>query len=69
MTQDNTPPGSGAAAPADQGPIAQRLIPHASRLSDLPPGLPYPHQADGVVLLMSSKRSLLGDDMGLGKTR
>lgn len=69
MTQDNTPPGAGAAARADQGSIVHRLIPHASRLSALKPGLLYPHQADGVVFLMSRKRALLGDDMGLGKTR
>ena len=29
----------------------------------------YPHQADGVSFLISSKRAILGDDMGLGKTR
>src|SRR6476660_9658806 len=29
----------------------------------------FPHQADGVVFLLSKKRAILGDDMGLGKTR
>jgi len=69
MTQNNTPPGGDPAAPAGQESIVHRLIPHAARLSALPPGLLYPHQADGVVFLMSRKRALLGDDMGLGKTR
>jgi hypothetical protein len=44
-------------------------IPHLDGLSAIPPGLLYPHQADGVAFLLSKKRALLADDMGLGKTR
>ncbi len=28
----------------------------------------YPHQADGVALLMGRRRAILADDMGFGKT-
>ena len=44
-------------------------IPHLDRLLEIPSGLLYPHQADGVAFLISKKRAILGDDMGLGKTR
>jgi SWI/SNF-related matrix-associated actin-dependent regulator 1 of chromatin subfamily A len=67
------PETAGAGQPPTVSPggdtILHRLAPHAERLSALAPGLVYPHQADGVVFLMSKKRALLGDDMGLGKTR
>jgi SWI/SNF-related matrix-associated actin-dependent regulator 1 of chromatin subfamily A len=53
----------------DKDSAALTLAPHLERLSALSRGLLYPHQADGVVFLMSKKRALLGDDMGLGKTR
>jgi SWI/SNF-related matrix-associated actin-dependent regulator of chromatin subfamily A-like protein 1 len=44
-------------------------VPHIDAIGRLPQGLLYPHQADGVVFLMSKGRSILADDMGLGKTR
>jgi SWI/SNF-related matrix-associated actin-dependent regulator 1 of chromatin subfamily A len=44
-------------------------IPHLHTLGAVPPGLLYPHQADGVAFLISKKRAILADDMGLGKTR
>ena len=44
-------------------------IPHLEALGSIPQGLLYPHQAEGVVFLISKKRAILGDDMGLGKTR
>src|SRR5580700_9945632 len=44
-------------------------VPHLEAIGRLPQGLLYPHQADGVVFLMSKGRSILADDMGLGKTR
>ena len=44
-------------------------VPHLDALGSIPSGLLYPHQADGVVFLISKKRAILGDDMGLGKTR
>src|SRR5262249_56856870 len=44
-------------------------IPHLKAINWLPPGLLYPHQADGVSFLISKSRAILGDDMGLGKTR
>ena len=44
-------------------------VPHLEALGSIAPGLLYPHQADGVVFLISKKRAILGDDMGLGKTR
>jgi SWI/SNF-related matrix-associated actin-dependent regulator 1 of chromatin subfamily A len=44
-------------------------IPKLDELSKIPPGLLYPHQADGVAFLLSKKRVVLADDMGLGKTR
>lgn len=44
-------------------------VPHLEALGSIVPGLLYPHQADGVVFLISKKRAILGDDMGLGKTR
>ena len=43
-------------------------IPYLERIRSLPPGLLYPHQADGVEFLVSKGRAVLGDDMGLGKT-
>jgi SWI/SNF-related matrix-associated actin-dependent regulator 1 of chromatin subfamily A len=46
-----------------------KSIAHLESIAALPPGLLYPHQADGVAFLMSRKRALLADDMGLGKTR
>jgi len=44
-------------------------VPHLEALGSIAPGLLYPHQADGVVFLISKNRAILGDDMGLGKTR
>ena len=44
-------------------------VPHLDAIGRLPQGLLYPHQADGVVFLMSKGRAILADDMGLGKTR
>ena len=44
-------------------------VPHLDALGSIPPGLLYPHQADGVAFLISKGRAILGDDMGLGKTR
>lgn len=44
-------------------------IPHVDAIRALPPGLLYPHQADGVAFLISKGRAILADDMGLGKTR
>ncbi|MFN8926734.1 MAG: SNF2-related protein, partial [Rhodospirillales bacterium] len=44
-------------------------IPHLDAIRALPPGLLYPHQADGVAFLASKGRAILADDMGLGKTR
>lgn len=44
-------------------------LPHLEALRALPPGLLYPHQADGVAFLISKGRAILADDMGLGKTR
>jgi SWI/SNF-related matrix-associated actin-dependent regulator 1 of chromatin subfamily A len=45
------------------------IIPDLAPMLSLQPGLPYPHQADGVAFLLAKKRAILGDDMGLGKTR
>ena len=45
------------------------VVPHLDAIGMLPRGLLYPHQADGVVFLMSKGRAILADDMGLGKTR
>jgi SWI/SNF-related matrix-associated actin-dependent regulator 1 of chromatin subfamily A len=45
------------------------IAPHYARLSSIPAGSLYPHQADGVAFLLSKKRAILGDDMALGKTR
>ena len=42
---------------------------HLDGIGLIPPGLLYPHQADGVAFLISKKRAILADDMGLGKTR
>jgi len=42
---------------------------HLDAIRALPPGLLYPHQADGVAFLISKGRAILADDMGLGKTR
>lgn len=44
-------------------------IPNLPELSEIPPGLLYPHQSDEVAFLLSKKRVVLADDMGLGKTR
>lgn len=44
-------------------------VQNKSAIDSLPPGLLYPHQADGVSFLISKGRAILGDDMGLGKTR
>ncbi|MHB2165625.1 DEAD/DEAH box helicase [Alsobacter sp. R-9] len=44
-------------------------VPHLDAIRSLPPGLLYPHQADGVAFLISKGRAILADDMGLGKTR
>ena len=44
-------------------------FPHLDAIGALPPGLLYPHQADGVAFLISKGRAILADDMGLGKTR
>ena len=44
-------------------------VSHLDALGSVAPGLLYPHQADGVVFLISKKRVILADDMGLGKTR
>ena len=44
-------------------------VSHLDALGSITPGLLYPHQADGVVFLISKKRVILADDMGLGKTR
>ena len=44
-------------------------VPHIDAIGSLPKGLLYPHQADGVVFLISKGRAILADDMGLGKTR
>ncbi len=44
-------------------------IPNLTELSNTPPGMLYPFQADGVAFLLSKKRVVLADDMGLGKTR
>src|SRR6476659_9111128 len=44
-------------------------VPHLDAIGRLPPGLLYPHQADGVAFLISKGRAILADDMGLGKTR
>jgi len=42
---------------------------HLDGIGLIPPGLLYPHQADGIAFLISKKRAILADDMGLGKTR
>ena len=42
---------------------------HLDAIGLIPPGLLYPHQADGIAFLISKKRAILADDMGLGKTR
>jgi SWI/SNF-related matrix-associated actin-dependent regulator of chromatin subfamily A-like protein 1 len=44
-------------------------VPHIDAIGSLPKGLLYPHQADGVIFLISKGRAILADDMGLGKTR
>ena len=44
-------------------------VPHLDAIRNLPAGLLYPHQADGVAFLISKGRAILADDMGLGKTR
>ena len=44
-------------------------VSHLDAIGSIPPGLLYPHQADGVAFLISKKRAILADDMGLGKTR
>ena len=49
--------------------MATVQVPHLEALAAIKPGLLYPHQADGVVFLLSKRRAILGDDMGLGKTR
>ena len=43
-------------------------VPHLGAIRNLPAGLLYPHQADGVAFLISKGRAILADDMGLGKT-
>ena len=49
--------------------MSELSVPHLDALGSIPPGLLYPHQADGVAFLFSKGRAILGDDMGLGKTR
>jgi SWI/SNF-related matrix-associated actin-dependent regulator of chromatin subfamily A-like protein 1 len=49
--------------------VTELSVPHLDALGSIPPGLLYPHQADGVAFLISKGRAILGDDMGLGKTR
>ena len=49
--------------------MSVQSIAHLESIASLPPGLLYPHQADGVAFLISKQRAILGDDMGLGKTR
>jgi len=44
-------------------------VPPLEAINNLLQGLLYPHQADGVVFLISKGRAILADDMGLGKTR
>ena len=44
-------------------------VTHLDAIKAIPPGLLYPHQADGVAFLASRGRAILADDMGLGKTR
>ncbi len=37
-------------------------VPYLERIRSLPPGLLYPHQADGVAFLVSKGRALIGGD-------
>ena len=37
-------------------------VPHLDAICSLPQGLLYPHQADGVVFLISKGRAILADD-------